>query len=96
MNYSGKCNGCGLCCIIPDYGDCPNLLRLGNGLTKCKIYGNHKGTRLPLGYVCSDIMDLSHGFENCPYNEDKVFMPHIYTFVEMEEIGKKEVSFRKE
>lgn len=72
MEYTGKCNGCGLCCVIPGYGDCPNLLRLKNGLTKCKIYGNHKGTNLPLGYVCKDIMEVPELFDGCPYNDDKV------------------------
>ena len=72
MDYGDKCNGCGLCCIIPDYGDCPNLLRLGNGLTKCGIYGKHKGTILPLGYICRDIMEVPQLFDDCPYNEDKI------------------------
>lgn len=72
MNYTDKCNGCGLCCIIPDHGDCPHLLRLKNGLTKCKIYGNHIGTKIGFGYICTDIMKVSTLYEDCPYNEDKL------------------------
>ena len=60
MDYTDKCNGCGLCCIFrdepggvfnfgdvtPDHEDCENLKRLGNGLTLCSIHGHHTGTAI--------------------------------------------------
>lgn len=74
MEYSGKCNGCGLCCIKPldTPVDCPHLMRLGNGLTKCRIYGDHIGTYIGDGCYCMDIMDVKDLYEGCPYNEDKI------------------------
>jgi hypothetical protein len=84
MTYSGKCNGCGLCCIIPGHGDCPHLSRLKNGLTKCRIYGNHKGVKIGFGYVCKDIMEVPVLYDGCPYNDDKVanVMLKLRDFVE--------------
>lgn len=74
MQYSGKCNGCGLCCKHPiDGRDCQYLIRLGNGLTKCRVYGNRIGKVCWPNeeYRCAGIMDVPLMFEGCPYNDDK-------------------------
>jgi hypothetical protein len=71
MQYSGKCNGCGACCMLPT-GPCKYLQRLGNGLSRCTIYPNHVGTHLGGGYYCNNIMDIPDMFDGCPYNEDKI------------------------
>ena len=77
MEYDDLCNGCGLCCVIPadqntPAEDCLYLKRLGNGLTLCKIHGQHTGTMLQRGYQCKDIMEVSALYDDCPYNELKI------------------------
>lgn len=81
MDYTDLCNGCGLCCILPDTDpqeDCKHLQRLGNGLTLCKIHGKHTGsiikTDIPNNkvWICNDIMDIPTLFEDCPYNDIKI------------------------
>lgn len=63
--------------VKPDHTDCEHLKRLGNGLTLCKIHGHHTGTiiqdtdRLLTGR-CTDIMEVTALFEDCPYNELKI------------------------
>jgi len=64
----GLCNRCGLCCKLPSGKDCPNLIREENGLTKCKVFPHHVGTRLPEGVICSDIMKVEQLFKDCPFN----------------------------
>lgn len=78
MDYTDKCIGCGLCCILPETNneDCLNLVRLGNGLTLCSIHGHHTGSVIKRDgekvWTCVDIMDVPTLYEGCPYNEDKI------------------------
>lgn len=71
MQYSGKCNGCGLCCW-PGGQRCRHLQLLGNGKTFCKAYPNHLGKHLGGGYICNNIMDVPYLYDGCPYNDDKI------------------------
>jgi hypothetical protein len=80
IDYTDKCNGCGLCCVLEKEEDCQYLKRLGNGLTLCKIHGHHTGSIIKvdedkgLVWHCADIMDIPTLYEDCPYNEDKILI----------------------
>lgn len=70
------CKRCGRCCHYIREGKvkkCLYLIRLGNGVTSCRVYDcpGRVGKVIGKGVKCVNREDSPFDYDGCPYNSNK-------------------------